>query len=190
MKLFYSPGSCSLAPHILLEEIGEPYQLELVSVADGKTQSPEYLAINPKGRVPLLAIAQGITLTELPAISFYLAKTHASFELVPNDPLLEARCLEWFNWLSGTVHAVAFGQIWRPARFVRNENVFTQVSEKGRDNVLDHFASIEEQLSNRTWAVGEKYSVVDPYLLVFYRWGFCLKFSITFGQADSFMRYT
>lgn len=171
MKLFYSPGSCSLAPHILLEEIGHPYQLEKVLVAEGQTQTPQYLAINPKGRIPALEIREDLILTELPAISFYLARSDDSARLIPRDPLLEARCIEWFNWLSGAVHAVAFGQIWRPARFVQNETIFTDIKEKGRLNVLENFAFIEKQLQDRIWAVGKDYSLVDPYLLVFYYWG-------------------
>src|SRR5918998_658321 len=96
-NLYYSPGACSLAPHVLLEEIGEPYDLELVSVAHGETQTPEYRAINPKGRVPTLRMvagrgggAEGV-LTEAPAILAYLARTHPEGGLWPSDAAGEAR---------------------------------------------------------------------------------------------------
>lgn len=177
-NLYYSPGACSLAPHVLLEEIGEPYDLELVSVAHGETQTPEYRAINPKGRVPTLRMvagrgggAEGV-LTEAPAILAYLARTHPEGGLWPSDAAGEARALEWMNWLASNVHAISYGQIWRPERFVEDEGAEPTVVAKGRQNVLDQYAYIEELLSDgRDWAVPGAYGVVDPFLLVFYRWG-------------------
>jgi len=171
LRLYYSPGACSLAPHIMLEEIGAPYRLELVSIAEGKTRSAEYLVIDPKGRVPVLITEDGETLTELPAICWYLAQQTMHPALFPHGPLAAARVLEWCNWLSGTVHAMAFGQIWRPQRFVAEEAMHPAVQAKGRADLLEHFASIERRFSERDWAVGHAYTLVDPYLLVFYRWG-------------------
>lgn len=170
LKLYYSPGACSLAPHILLEERGIPYELELVSIADGKTQSAEFLALNPKGRVPVLRTEEDELLTELPAISWYLAQG-ATPGLFPHAVLAGARCLEWFNWLSGTLHGQAFGGVWRPQRFVNEAALFPQINAKGRENVLDCFRFIDARLAGRHWAVGQAYTVIDPYLLVFYRWG-------------------
>jgi glutathione S-transferase len=171
LKLYYSPGACSLAPHILLEELGLKYQLELVALAENKQQTPGYLAINPKGRVPALLTHEGEVLTEAPAVSWYIAlqATHAS--LIPHGTLAQARCLEWFNWISGTVHAMAYGQLWRPHRFVADEALYGAVKAKGQEMVLEHYASIERRLADRDWAVGNAYTLVDPYLLVFYRWG-------------------
>jgi glutathione S-transferase len=181
LKLYYSPRACSLAPHVLLEEIGAPYELELVSIAEGKTRSPEYLAINSKGRVPVLLTEEGEVLTELPAISWYLAQRQASPSLFPHGVLPGARCLEWFNWLSGTLHAMAFGQFWRPQRFVEDQALFPQITAKGRDNILENFAFIERRLTGRNWAVGNAYTVVDPYLLVFFYWGNRIKLDMRCG---------
>lgn len=169
-KLYYSPGACSLAPHVLLEEVGEPYALELVSIAEGRARSPEYLALNPKGRVPALLTEEGEILTEVPAISWYIVQ-RATPALFPHGGLAAARCFEWFNWLSGTLHTMAFGQFWRMQRFVADEKLFPQVKDKGRENILENFAFIEQRLAARHWAVGQAYTAVDPYLLVFYRWG-------------------
>jgi glutathione S-transferase len=169
MRLFHSPGACSLAPHIVLEELGAPYTLELVSVAEGRTQSPDYLRINPKGRVPALAVGDEL-LTEAPAILLYLAM-QAGGALYPADPMQQARALEWFNWLSGTLHTFAFGQLWRAQRFTAEPSQVDGVIAKGRENIAETFAMIEQKLAGRTWAVGDAYSVVDPYLLVFFRWG-------------------
>ncbi|MGE5624647.1 MAG: glutathione S-transferase family protein [Bacillota bacterium] len=171
LKLYYSPRACSLAVHILLEEVNAPYELELVSIAKGKTRSPEYLAINPKGRVPVLRTEEGEILTELPAISWYVAQLSTSPALFPHGRLAATRCFEWFNWLSGTVHAMAFGQYWRPQRFVAEEELFPRVKQKGRANILENFAMIEQRLTGRGWSVGNAYTVVDPYLLVFFAWG-------------------
>ncbi len=169
-KLFYSPGACSLAVHILLEEIGDPYTLEEISVKKGRTQSPEYLTVNPKGRVPAL-LAEGHLLTEAPAILVYLALTHPEKLLLPNDPMNHFRCLEWLNWLTSTVHSVGYGQYWRPQRFIGNQAQYAAVSAKGKENILDSYRYIEQQVKGRTWSVGESYSCVDPFLLVFYIWG-------------------
>lgn len=171
MKLYYSPGACSLAPHIVLEEQGASYQLELVSIAEGKTRTPEYLAINPKGRVPVLVTEEGETLTEVPAICWYLTQRKSHPALFPHSTLAGARVLEWCNWLSGTVHGMSFAQIWRHHRFVTDESMYPAVEAKGRADVLDHFGVIEGRLSGRDWAVGNAYTYVDAYLVVFFRWG-------------------
>ncbi|HET7833071.1 MAG TPA: glutathione S-transferase N-terminal domain-containing protein [Gallionella sp.] len=170
IKLYYSPGACSLAPHILLEELGVPYQLELVSIAEGRTQAPEFLAVNPKGRVPVLEV-NGAILTEAPAILVYLALTHPDKSMLPSDPVEHFRCLEWFNWLSGTVHAMGYGQLWRPERFIDDSSQYDRISAKGRENIIDSHRHIETLLNGRSWSIGNRYSCVDPYLLVFYLWG-------------------
>ena len=171
LKLYYSPGACSLAPHILLEESGLPYTVELTAIADGKQRTPEYLAINPKGRVPALLTEEGEILTEVPAISWYIADAAPAVRLLPQGRLAAARSFEWFNWLSGTVHTMAFGQFWRAHRFLDDEKLFPPLQEKGRKNILDNFAYIEGKLTGRSWAVGNAYTAVDAYLLVFFRWG-------------------
>jgi glutathione S-transferase len=185
-QLYYSPGACSLAPHIVLEEIGAPYELELVSsrarapgVGEGRmTATPTWKAINPKGRVPALSGVPGRIggaadlLTEAPAILFYLARTYPEAGLLPRDPAGEARCLEWMNWLSGSVHAMSYGQMWRPLRFVADEKDFPAIKVKGEQNVREQYAYIERLLADGgDWTVPGGYTVVDPYLLVFYQWG-------------------
>jgi len=178
LKLFYSPGACSMAPHIVLEEIGKPYEAEVISIPDGKTQSPEWKAVNPKGRVPALLGVPGSMggkpglLTEANAIMLYLARTNPGAKLLPSDPAAEARCIEWMNWLTGTVHATAIGQVWRTARFADDEKAHPAIKAKGEQSVKDAFAYIESVLGDgRDWAVPGQYTVVDPYLFVFYRWG-------------------
>jgi glutathione S-transferase len=181
-RLFYSPGACSLAAHIVLEEIGLPYEVELVSASGPRegemTATAEWKAMNPKARVPALTDVPGRIggranlLTEAPAILFYLARAHPSAGLLPSEPAGEARCLEWMNYLSGSVHATAYSQIWRPLRFVGDDKDAPPVVAKGEQCVREHYEYIERLVADgRDWAVPGAYSIVDPYLLVFFRWG-------------------
>jgi glutathione S-transferase len=117
IKLYYAPGACSLAPHIALEEVGARYELSRVDLAANQQNSPEYLRVNPKARVPALIDGDWV-LTEAPAILRYIAARHPAAGLWPWDPREEARCAEWLNWLSSTIH-VAFGHARRAARYDR-----------------------------------------------------------------------
>lgn len=169
MKLYYSPGACSFAPHIVLEETGKPYETELVSTMDGSTQKEEYLRINPKGRVPLLNHGD-LTITEASAIMLYLALTNPEANLVDEDPLQLARTVEWMNWLA-TVHAQVIAQSWRAERFTDDVSAHEGIQKKGKEGLLEVCGQINSKLGNSSWSVGDKYSIADPYLLVFYRWG-------------------
>ncbi len=177
--LYYSPQSCSLAPHIVLEEIGAPYATELVTATDGlMTDTAAWRAVNPKARVPALSGVPGSVggtdgvLTEAHAILVYLARINPAAGLLPSDPAGEARAIEWMNWLASNVHAMSFGQLWRPHRFVTDPALFPAVRARGMENLREQYAYIERLLSDgRDWAMPGGYSVVDPYLLVFHRWG-------------------
>ena len=186
--LYFSPGSCSLAVHIVLEELGLPFSLELASTSDGTTRSPEYLRVNPKGRVPVL-VSGDFVLTEAPAILMHLAATNRAAGLIPASPEAMARIGEWFNWLSGSVHAVAVRQVWRPETFTTDAGQHAAIVEKGRESLRRAFSLIEDRLSGANCAVGSAYSVVDPYLLVFYRWGNRMGIDMT-GDYPQWTRHT
>jgi len=167
--LYHSPGTCSTAPHILLEETGEPCRLDLRSTKNGDTSSADYLRINPKGRVPALRIpGQEHVLTELPAICWYI--TRNTPELRPRDAIAEARALEWFNYLSGTLHTAGYGLLWRTQRFAENAAFHPEMQQQARRNIEECNAHIERTLADRTGALSDRYSLVDPFLLVFYVW--------------------
>jgi glutathione S-transferase len=155
----------------LLEEIGEPHQTKRVAIGVKGTAEvlvePDYLKINPKGRVPALAIG-GRVLTAAPAIMTYLARSNPELNLLPQDPEAEARVFEWMNWLSGIVHAVSFSQVARPQRFVVDPKDFPLVVAKGRLNAAAALSYIETHLGNREWATGSQYTLADAYLLFFY----------------------
>lgn len=182
--LYYSPGACSLAVHITLEEIGAEFELTRVLVPGGETTLPSYLAVNAKGRVPALAFG-GELLTEVPAVLIYLALTHADAALLPSDPLAHARTLEWLAWLASEVHP-AFGQIWRPARSVTAPELHADVQARGRENVADRLDDIESRLAKGdSFVVEGEYTVADPYLFVFYQWGRMERFDMSRYHAYS-----
>jgi glutathione S-transferase len=168
--LYYSPGSCSLAVHIVLEEIGKPYRLEPVITDKGEAKKPEFRRLNPKGRIPVLVEGAAV-LTEAPAILMHLALSNPATGLAPAGQEEFFRRLEWFNWLSGTVHAVAVRQIWRPEYFTDDPAQHEAIMAKGHEHLREAHQLIEQRLASKTWAMPSGYTVLDPYLLVFYRWG-------------------
>jgi glutathione S-transferase len=169
IKLYYSPGACSLASHIVLEELGIAYEPVLVSIKDGDQKRPEFLRVNPRGRVPALNV-DGKVLTESVAILTYLGGGYPDRGLWPKETWKQAEALSFMSWLSNTVH-ITFAHIWRVERYASDDAAKQNVSALARENLVKHFAEIDKLLTGRSFAMGGQYSVVDPYLLVFYRWG-------------------
>ncbi|MBX2839513.1 MAG: glutathione S-transferase C-terminal domain-containing protein [Gammaproteobacteria bacterium] len=169
IALYYSPGACSLAPHVALIEIGLPFELKRFSTKDRLNFSKEYLAINPKGRIPALSV-NDLLLTENAAILAYLGRNFPQSGIYPHEPEPEARCLEWLAWCSNTAH-VAFAQILRSERFVLSEEHHPLVQASGHDNYKACLRLIEEHLTQHQYAVGDRFTVVDPFWLVLFRWG-------------------
>jgi glutathione S-transferase len=169
MKLYYGPGACSLAPHIVLEEVGARFELARVDLAANQQNSPEYLRINAKGRVPALGDGDFI-LTEAPAILRYIAARHPAAGLWPWDPREEARCAEWLNWLSSTIH-IAFAHVRRAARYASDPRAVEDVAATAKKTCRELWQAVDTKLGEGPWAIGERYSVADPYLLVYWTWG-------------------
>jgi glutathione S-transferase len=170
--LYYSPGACSLAAHIALEELRVDYGLELVSIATRETLGARYRRINPKGRVPALTIEGEVRiLTELPAILTYLALRHPDGAIgFPRDPLGFARCQEWLGWLAGWVHGNGFSMMMLPDRFTDDTAQHGPLKRRGLAIVTEAFAEIERLLDGRPFAVGDHYTMADPYLFVMFNW--------------------
>jgi len=169
IKLYYSPGACSLAAHIVLEELGIAFEPVLVSLADGDHKRPEYLRVNPKGQVPALNV-DGKVLTETVAILTYLGGGYAERGLWPKETWKQAEALSLMSWLSSTVQIAAAG-MWRAARFSSDPAAKDGINATGKDNLLKYYADIDKMLVGRSFAMGGQYGVCDAYLLVFYRWG-------------------
>lgn len=169
LKLYYSPGACSLAPHITLEEAEAEFEPVRVTLAKGEQNAPEYRRINPKGRVPALADGDWV-LTENPAILRFIAKRYPAANLLPEDPLEEARCNEWLAWLASTIH-IAFAHARRPERYASDPKAVEDVTAKGVETCREQWRVVDEKIGKGPWALGERFSVVDPYLMVFWTWG-------------------
>ncbi len=170
LTLFTSPRACSLACHIALEESGLPFTAKMVRIRKGEHRLGDYLAINPWGKIPALKIGDEV-LTETQAILSYIADAAApGVELIPrDDPLERARAHEWMNFLSSFVH-LAFRPLFRPGFLIADESLYPRVRETGIPRLRDTLLEVERRLESNTWALGDTYSVVDPYLLVFHIW--------------------
>ena len=169
IALYYSPGACSLAPHIVLEELGIPYEARRISTATGEQRSPEYLKINPRGRVPALVV-DGKVLVENVAILTFLGGGFPAKGLWPEQTWDQAQALSFMAWLADTVHP-AFAHIYRAERYVSDSACIEAVKAGGRTSFGDCLREIDRLLAGKRWAIGNRFSVVDAYLLVFYRWG-------------------
>src|SRR5688572_23494359 len=166
LTLFYAPGACSMAPHIVLEEGGEKYEKKRMDLSKGEQKTSEYMKIHPLGRVPALKLDDGSPLTENTAILPFLGKR---FGLWPNDPVKEARALSLIGFFASSVHP-ANTHIARPERFTDDKAAFAGLQATGKKTFHEYLKQIDGMYANREW-LGERYSVLDPYAFVFYVWG-------------------
>jgi len=168
--LFYSPGACSLASHIALEETGKPFRP--IETLLGKQQhlSENYLAINPRGKVPALVTADGEVLTENTAILTYIALSNPEASLLPSGIFDQARCIAQMAWFSNTPHIFQKAKF-RPYHFADREDVYGDIQEKAATRYWECVIEIDQMIGDQTWIMGKDYTVVDPYALVFYGWG-------------------
>ena len=176
MKLYYSPGACSLGPHIVLRELGLEAELVPIPVAERANHSPEYLRINPRARVPALEVDGGV-ITEAPALMVYLASLKGDPKLLPANGSAElARCLEWLTWFNSSFH-IAYAQFWRPERFLPEGSDSGAFAAHARTIIISMMGEIEERLEG-PWLIGDDYSLADCYALAFYRWGFRIELPV------------
>ncbi|MCB1511361.1 MAG: glutathione S-transferase N-terminal domain-containing protein [Hyphomicrobiaceae bacterium] len=167
--LYTAPGTCALASHIALIDAGVPYDLVQVDFRAKAQQSPDYLAVNPKGRVPALVTSHG-TLTETPAILAYIAQTNPSAELAPlADPFAFAEMQAFNSYLCSTVH-VAHAHRMRGHRWVDDPAAIAAMQKKVPETVGAAFALIEHDMLRGPWVMGDAYTVADAYLFTVARW--------------------
>lgn len=181
LTLYFSPGACSTASHIALEETGTPYVEKLTQLAKGEHKTEAYQKINPRGKVPALDV-DGKVLTENTAILTYLAHRFPEQRLLPSDPFEQARCISTMAWFSNTVHP-AYTHIVRPERYASSESGQGEVKAESKKTFWTHLQEIDALLKGKTWFMGEQYTVVDPYALVFYGWGVRGEFPVTTLEA-------
>src|ERR1700756_460639 len=168
-KLYYPPGTCALASHIALEEAGADYKAERLDFKANQQQSPEYLKINAKGRVPALVTDRGV-ITETPAILAYIAQTFPQAKLAPaDDPFAFAQVQSFNNYLCATVH-VAHAHKGRGYRWATEESSYADMKRMVPKSMGTNFALIERDMIKGPWVMGETYTICDPYLYTIGSW--------------------
>lgn len=183
MKLYYFPGACSLADHIVLKWAGVPHEAVRMSREDTKT--PQYLAINPTGTVPAL-VDEAFVLSENVAILAYLADRFPDAGLWGDgSERSRADTLRWAAYLNSDVHG-AFKPLFSPWRFVSDETQFEDVAERARERVREHFRFLEARMQGRQWVTGQR-SIADPYLFVMLRWA--LRKDISLDEFPNLRRF-
>jgi glutathione S-transferase len=169
LKLYYSPGSCALASHIALQEAGAAYTADRVDFKTNQQTSPEYLAINPKGRVPALVTDRGI-LTETPAVLVFIAQSFPQAKLAPlEDPFAFAQMQAFNSYLCSTVH-VAHAHRGRGYRWANEDASFADMKRKVPETMAACFALIERSMLRGPWVMGDTYTICDPYLFTLAQW--------------------
>jgi len=162
MKLYYAPGACSQAPHIILNETGLPYEKVRVDLETKRTENgADYLAIAPKGAVPALELDDGSLLTENAVVLQYIADQAPGWHLIPPYGTLERyRVLEWLNYIATELHK-GFGPLFHPTGELRAHAM---------DAIAAKFDYVESQLGLGPWLVGDDFGIADAYLFVILGW--------------------
>lgn len=171
LKLYYAANSCALATHILLEEVGAVYSTQRIDFSKEQQKSPEFLKINPKGRVPALVTDRGI-LTETPAMLVYVAQSFPAAGLAPmDDPFAFARMQSFNSYLCSHLH-VAHAHRMRGHRWVDADDAHSIAAMKRKvpETVGGAFEMIERDMLKGPWVMGDTYTICDPYLFTLAQW--------------------
>jgi glutathione S-transferase len=165
MKLYYSPGACSLAPHIALREAGLPVELVKVDLAAKKTESgADFLAVNPKGQVPTLGLDDGEILTEVAVTLQYIADQAPATKLAPALGTRERyRLAEWLNYVATELHK-GFGPLWKPNTPAEYKAIVKEI------NLAKQFAYLDKQFAGRDFLAGSSFTIADAYLFAILNW--------------------
>ena len=169
LKLYFAPGTCALASHIALRDAGAAYTVARIDFKSNQQNSADYLAINPKGRVPALVTDRGI-LTETPAMLAFIAQSFPQAALAPLGDAFAFADVQAFNsYLCSTVH-IAHAHRMRGYRWATDESSFADMKRKVPDSVGASFALIERGMLRGPWVMGEQYTICDPYLFTLAQW--------------------
>lgn len=167
--LYYAPGACSIGIHVLLEEIGKPFELKKLNLQAGEQFQPAFADKNPKSKVPTLERDDGSVLTEYPAIATWLALTNPDKKLLPTDPEGQARTLEALDHAVSTIHMQAFSRLFRPTNFSPNEADQEAVKAKGKELAAKAFAIMDGRLQGKDYLNGS-FSIADSALFYVEFW--------------------
>jgi glutathione S-transferase len=169
MKLLYAPGACSIGIHVLLEELGKPYDGVAVSLRDGAQFKPDFTAVNPKSKVPTLVDDEGTVRTEFPAIAYWLARTNPFANLLPDNIDLQARAMELMDYCVATIHMQGFSRIFRAANFSPSASDEPAVKARGTEIAEKGFSEMDKALAGKDYAVGP-FSIADAALFYVEYW--------------------
>ena len=167
--LYYAPHTCSLASHITLLDAEAPYELKRIDFSKTEQQSPGYVAINPKARVPAMVTSRGI-LTETPAMLAFIAQSFPEARLAPlADPFAFAQVQAFNSYLCSTVH-IAHAHRMRGYRWADDPVAIAAMQKKVPDSVAACFELIEREMLRGPWVMGDAYTIADPYLFTLAQW--------------------
>ena len=190
MKLFYMPGACSIGIHVLLEEIGKPYDVQKVDGARQEQYGPDFVKLNPKSKVPTLQRDDGSVLTEFPAIATWLARKNPDKDLLPSDPDQEARVIEAMDYAVSTMHMQGFSRIFRPANFAPTEADHAKVTARGKEILEKGLALMDRALEGKEYVAG-RFSIADVALFYVEFWSTAhLKMTLPGNCAAHYARMT
>ena len=170
MKLYYAPGACSLGIHLLLEEIGKPYDTQKLDIRAGETQKPPFIDVNPKGKVPTLETDDGTVITEYPVIAHYLAATNPEAGLLPKGEAAVLAAASATDYCVATIHMQGFARAFRPSNFAPSEADHEAVKARGKEMMEKGFAVMDRALAGRDYVAGD-YSYADSALFYVSLWG-------------------
>ncbi len=169
LKFFFAPGTCALASRIAMEEAGAPYEAVRIDFRANEQRQPDYLKINPKGRVPALVTQRGV-LTETPAILAFIAQSFPDAKLAPlDDPFAFARVQAFNAYLCSTVH-IAHAHRMRGYRWADEPEAIAAMQRKVPQSVGECFELIEREMLEGPFVMGARYTLCDPYLFTLAQW--------------------
>ncbi len=172
--LYFGPGACSMAPHIILHELGKPFEAKAVALRKGQQRTPEYLKINPKGKVPVLD-DNGRIVTEIVAIMAYLGRNNPDAGIwIKDDMEKQIRTVEMMSWCTSGMHPL-FGRLFRPTAFADIPGAEENVKKLGAEAIKQAFAITNDMLAGKEFAVGNQFTVADAHLFPFFRWATNMK---------------
>ena len=170
LQLYFAPGACSFVPHVALEAAKAPFEPKLVKLHKGEQKTPEYLALNPNGQVPVLVV-DGRPLSQIVAICEYLDRAYPDAGLLPRDPWARSQALSQLAWMNNTVHPT-FTHFFRPEKFAASESARADLKSEAVPQFRQCLERIQEWIAGASpfWH-GARISVHDAYAFVFLRWG-------------------
>jgi glutathione S-transferase len=187
MKLLYAPGACSIGIHVILEEIGAPFEIERVSLRDGEHLRSSFTSINPKSKVPTLIRDDGSVLTEFPAIAYYLANTHPAAKLWPEGVEAQSRALEIIDYIVATIHMQGFSRMFAPGKFAPSAADAEAVKKRGLEIFETGLTLLDQTLAGKDYAVGP-FSVADAALFYIEFWRHSGKMELPANLALHYQR--